>query len=303
MPLAAASDAGWSLSIGPLLVMIPVTVAYVVRWRKVRAHPGRLVLFSLGMLAAAVALFSPIDPLGERIFTMHMLQHLLLLDVAPVLILLALTKQIFRPATRRVIAVERHSPWLLSPALGLTLYVAGMWVWHAPFMYDAAVRHPVVHVFEHLTFATIGVLYWWHLISPVRDQRRLTGMQPVLYMAATKVLVGILGIALTFAPVAIYDVYTAQGAEDRWGMTPQEDQSLGGVLMATEQSILMGIALVWLLVSAIDRSEKEQVRRERYGTKRRAPEAAAAPPPQPGAEQPPASAATPAPREADRSLF
>ncbi len=66
--------------------MVLVTVAYVVRWRKVGAHPGRLVLFLLGITAAAVALFSPIDPLGEEIFTMHMIQHLLLLDVAPVLI-------------------------------------------------------------------------------------------------------------------------------------------------------------------------------------------------------------------------
>lgn len=262
-PLATAGEVGWALNPGPLLLMVPISVAYVIRWRAVGAHPGRLLLFVLGMTAAAIALFSPIDPLGEQIFTMHMIQHLLLLDVAPVLILLSLTKQIFRPATKRVIAIERHSPWLLSPALGLGLYVFGMWIWHAPFMYNAAVEHSWVHTFEHVTFTVIGGLYWWHLISPVRDQRRMTGMQPVLYMAATKVMVGALGIILTFAPNALYDVYVVQGV-NRWGMTPVEDQALGGVLMATEQSIVMGVALAWLVISALSRSEKEQQRRERF---------------------------------------
>lgn len=258
-------EASWSLNPGPLLLLGPITVAYLVRWRKVRAHPGRLVLFLLGIAAAVVALFSPVDPLGEELLTMHMVQHLLLLDVAPVLCLLGLTKAIFRPATRHLIRLERGAPWLMSPKLGLGAYVGGMWFWHWPVMYDAAVRNSTIHVLEHLTFTVIGGLYWWHLISPVRDRRRLSGMGAVMYMATTKVLVGLLGLALTFLPRSIYEVYQQQ--PNRWGMPAAEDQSIAGVLMATEQSIVMGVALVWLVVQAIDRSEKEQLRTEAHAAR------------------------------------
>lgn len=261
--IATAQAAGWSFNPAPLILLGPLTVAYVVRWRKVQAPIWRLVLFVLGMLAALAALLSPIDDLGHQLFTMHMVQHLLLLDIAPVLCLLGLTKAIFRPATKHLIRLERSVPWLLSPRLGLGLYIAGMWFWHLPPMYDAAVRHGGVHVLEHVTFTVIGGMYWWHLISPVRDPRHLSGMGAVLYMTVTKVAVGFLGIALTFMPRDIYSVY-AKG-ENVWNLDPLTDQRMGGVLMATEQSIIMGIAIVWLVIQAIDRSEKEQLRREKYG--------------------------------------
>ena len=66
-----------------------------------------------------------------------------------------------------------------------------MWLWHVPALYDAALEHPVVHTLEHLTFAAAGLLYWWHLLSPIRSRLRLGGMGPVAYMAVTKVLVGL----------------------------------------------------------------------------------------------------------------
>jgi len=261
LPVATTDAVGWTFYPGPLLVLVPVTVAYVRRWYVVRAHPGRLALFLSGIACAVVALFSPIDALGEQHFTMHMVQHLLLLDFAPVLCLLGLTKQIFRPATKRVIQLEKSAPWLMSPLFGLVAYVGAMWLWHAPPLYDAAVRHSGVHVLEHVMFTFAGGLYWWHLISPVRDQRQLSGMGAVLYMVVTKVLVGVLGIVLTFAPDALYDVYS----QTLWGLTPREDQQMGGAIMALEQTIIMGVALAWLIIRAIDRSEREQQRIERYG--------------------------------------
>ncbi len=268
LAVAATEPVGWTIYPGPLFLLVPITVAYVIRWRKVGAHPGRLVLFLAGIALAAVAMFSPIDALGSELLTMHMIQHLLLLDIVPILCFLGLTKAIFRPATKHLIRLERGAPWLLSPLLGVVLYILGMWFWHWPAFYDAAVRYPGVHVLEHLTFGLIGGLYWWHLISPIRDTRRLSGMGAVLYMSATKVFVGILGIALTFIPRSIYPVYQEQA--NRWGISAAEDQSLAGVIMATEQSIIMTIALVWLIAQAIDRSEKEQLRKERFGEPGRA---------------------------------
>jgi putative membrane protein len=256
-------DASWSFEPGPILVLTLATVVYVRRWHAVRASPGRLALFLGGILCAALALVSPIDRLGEQLFFMHMIQHVLLLDISVVLCLLGLTKVILRPATRRLVRVEEALGPVGHPVFALCAYVGVMWFWHIPPLYDAAVEVPVVHVLEHMTFLLAGGLYWWHLLSPIRSRKRLAGMGPVVYMAATKVLVGGLGVMLSFLPNALYSAYT--GTPDLWGLSALEDQQVGGLIMATEQSILMGIALAWLFVRALAESDREDERAERYG--------------------------------------
>lgn len=213
-----------------------------------------------GVTLVFVALCSPVDRLGEQLFLMHMVQHLLLLDLAPIFMLLGLTKVILRPVTRRVMRLERAAGPLAHPFFAIALYVATMALWHVPAMYDAALRVPVLHVLEHVMFGIAGGLYWWHLLSPIRARRRLGGMGPVVYMLATKVLVGLLGIMLAFAPEAIYDFYERQPGY--WGLSPATDQAVGGLIMALEQSIVMGIALVFLFVRALAESEREDQRAE-----------------------------------------
>ena len=89
-------------------------------------------------------------------------------------------------------------------------------------------------------------------------------MGPVVYMLGTKVLVGLLGIMLAFAPEAIYGFYERQPGY--WGLAPGTDQAVGGLVMALEQSIVMGVALVFLFVRALEQSEREEQRAERFGT-------------------------------------
>ena len=137
-----------------------------------------------------------------------------------------------------------------------------MWVWHIPALYDAALRNTTVHAFEHLCFAVAGTLYWWHLLSPIRNRQRLGGLGPVAYMVSTKLLVGALGIVLAFAPASIYPFY--EHHPHYWGLSPSEDQSMAGLVMALEQSIVMGIALVWVFVQMLSESEREAQRQERY---------------------------------------
>jgi cytochrome c oxidase assembly factor CtaG len=215
------------------------------------------------MLLVLVALCSPVDRLAEQLFFMHMVQHLLLLDLAPILVLLGQTKVILRPLTRRLMRIEQAAGALAHPVFAIVLYVAVMAFWHVPALYDTALEHPVAHVLEHITFGLAGGLYWWHLLSPIRARRRLGGMGPVVYMLATKVLVGLLGIMLAFAPDAIYSFYERQPGY--WGLSPGTDQAVGGLIMALEQSIVMGIALVFLFVRALGESERDEQRAERYG--------------------------------------
>ena len=137
-----------------------------------------------------------------------------------------------------------------------------IWAWHLPAAYDVAVRHPTVHVLEHLSFLLAGSLYWWHLLSPIRARMRLGGMGPIAYMASSKLFVGALGMGLAFAPSVLYPYY--EHLPRVWGLSALDDQAIAGMIMAVEQTLVMGVALVVLFIAALTESEREQQRRERY---------------------------------------
>lgn len=246
-----------------------VGAVYVRRWLGARREAGaaaapawRLASFLGGLGLLLAALVSPIDRLGEQLFVMHMVQHLLVLDVASILLIVGLTRVILRPVTRRVQALERAAGPLATPAFAVCAYVAGMAFWHIPVAYDAALEHPALHALEHVSFGTVGGLYWWHLLSPIRSRHRLGGMGPVAYMFSAKVLVGLLGILLTFSPDSLYSFYEQRPRY--WGMSAVTDQNVGGAVMALQQSLVMGVAMVVLLVRQLTESEREAQRRERY---------------------------------------
>ncbi|HEY1835159.1 MAG TPA: cytochrome c oxidase assembly protein [Solirubrobacteraceae bacterium] len=266
------ANLAWSLSPGVLIASAIVGAIYVRRWRTVRASGSarrgdeapvwRLCCFMAAIAIALLALVSPIDALADQLFFMHMVQHMLLLDVSPILGILGLTKVILRPVTRAVHELERRAGALGHPAAAVVLYVTVIWVWHIPAAYDFAVTHPVIHVFEHISFVLAGSLYWWHLLSPIRARLRLGGLGPVIYMASTKLFVGALGMGLAFAPSAIYPYYVHHARV--WGISAGTDQSIAGLIMAVEQSLVMGTALVVLFMRALTESEREQQRKERY---------------------------------------
>jgi cytochrome c oxidase assembly factor CtaG len=186
-----------------------------------------------------------------------------LLDIAPILLILGLTKVLLRPVTRRVQAIERRAGFLAHPAFAVIAYAGVLWLWHIPAMYDRAQGNGLIHVLEHTCFFAAGALYWWHVLSPIRNRRRLGGLGPVAYMFTGKIGLGLLGVLLTFSPSVLYTFY--EHLPRYWGLTPLEDQSIGGATMALEQAIVMGIAMVWLFVRALGESEREEERAERYG--------------------------------------
>lgn len=261
----------WDLTPGVLIVAALALAVYVVRWRGARAEssehrPGvwRLAAWVAGVLTVLAALVSPVDGLGEQLFFMHMVQHVLLLDIAPILLILGLTKVLLRPVTRRLRRIERAAGPFGHPVFAVIAYVAVMWAWHVPGAYDAALRHEGVHVVEHLTFAAAGSLYWWHVLSPIRSRSRLGGLGPLGYMVSTKLLVGALGIAIAFIPYDIYPFY--EHLPTFWGLSHHTDQSISGLVMALEQSLIMGVALAYLFVRVLGESERDDRRAERFGT-------------------------------------
>jgi putative membrane protein len=265
-------EVSWTLNPGVLLAAAILAGAYARRWRRVRrssspAHAAqapvwRLCCFMGSLLIAVLALVSPIDALADQLFFMHMVQHMLLLDLVPILAILGFTKVLLRPVTHAVSDLERRAGLLAHPACAVILYVAVIWAWHVPAAYDLAVRHSGVHVLEHVSFVLAGSLYWWHLLSPIRARMRLGGMGPVVYMAATKLFVGALGMGLAFAPSTLYPYYVHLARV--WGISAGTDQSVAGLVMAVEQSLVMGIAIAVLFMRMLSESEREQQRRERY---------------------------------------
>jgi putative membrane protein len=262
------ADYSWTFDPGVILSVGVVGFLYVRRWRAVRAQEGarsasgwRLASFLAGLAMVLVALVSPVDALSQQLATMHMASHILLLDGAPILCTLGLTKVILRPITRRVQVLERRAGWLAHPAFAVLAYAGLLWLWHIPSLYDAALDHSGIHVLEHVCFTFAGVVYWWHLLSPIRTRFHLSGIGPVIYMASTKVTVGMLGILLAFTSRPLFDAY---GASRPWGLSPTDDTNVAGLVMALEQSIVMGTALAVLFARGLAESERQQLREERY---------------------------------------
>ena len=254
------------LVLAPLAVLVAI---YVRRFRRARgeeggrgAGPRQAVAFAAGMLALLAALATPLDGLGEDyLFSAHMLQHVLLGDLAPVLLLLSLSRVILRPMTRRLMRVERALGPFASPWTGIAVWLGLMYLWHLPSLYEAAIENPLVHLLEHASFFTAGVAVWWPLVSPVPMRRPLKGLWPLAYIGTAKFGLAALGLYFTWSTSVLYDHY--ESVPRIWGLTAVNDQNAGGAIMMVEQSLTFVIALVVLFAGMLTRSEAEEQRKER----------------------------------------
>jgi len=259
----------WFADPAVLAPLALIVLIYVRRFREARRESGgrgatwlHALAFAGAMLALFAALVSPIDGLGEDyLFSAHMFQHVLLGDIAPLLLLLSLSRVILRPVTRRLMGVERALGPLASPITAIVIWLGTMYLWHIPALYDAAIQHPLVHALEHLSFFAAGIALWWPLVQPIPMRHGLTGLQPLAYIAGAKGGLAALGLVLAWSSTAFYPFY--EDAPRIWGLTAVEDQNVAGVIMMVEQSLTLVIVLVWVFVRMLTRSEEEQLRRER----------------------------------------
>jgi putative membrane protein len=275
MSVAAGTPYSWSFEPLVLFWLVVAAGLYASRFRALRSRAqtvgaatapeyGRAAAFAAGLVVIALALMSPIDTLGEqRLFSVHMAQHLLIMDIAPILILLGLSRAIMRPLVRRLRPLEQSLGYAAHPITALALMIAVIWAWHLPALYDLALEHAWAHELEHLAFFTVGLAFWWYVIEPIPPRHRLEGMATVAYVAGAKLLLGLLGLALAFSQSPFYDYYEA--APRTWGLTALEDQNVGGLLMMLEQTLVLATFFAILFARMIERSEQAQRRRERLG--------------------------------------
>jgi putative membrane protein len=259
----------WNFDPLQLLTVAIIVGIYTWRFRAARREAGgrgagwpQALAFAGSMLALSAAVFSPIGSMGEEyLFSAHMVQHILLGDIAPLLLLLSLSRVIMRPATRRLHRVERRLGRLAHPATFIAAWLALVYVWHIPALYNGALEGPLLHGLEHATFFTAGTLLWWPLIQPVPMRRRLEGMQGLLYIFAAKVTLGVLGLYLTWSRTLIYDHY--ETVPRIWGLSPVSDQNVGGAIMMVEQALVLLLVFFLLFVRMLTQSEEAERRRER----------------------------------------
>ncbi|MEJ2187343.1 MAG: cytochrome c oxidase assembly protein [Gemmatimonadota bacterium] len=211
---------------------------------------ARTLAFLAGDVVVLLALVSPLDPLGDDVlFSAHMLQHILLALVAPPLLVMGLPDG----TARRLLALpalHRSVRRLARPAIAWPLFVGTLWAWHLPALYDAALHHEGLHVFEHLTFLATGVVFWWPVATSLAEWR-MSPPRAAFYLFFAGLANTLLGILITFVPRVLYTPYInppdPEGLlpffRNVWGLTPAADQALGGVLMWVVGMAVFAVAL------------------------------------------------------------
>jgi cytochrome c oxidase assembly factor CtaG len=231
--------------------------AAVVRLRR-RGRPVswiRAAAFASGVAVLLVAFLSPLDRLGEdRLFSAHMGQHLLIGDIAPLLVVLGLDGPLLRPllAIRPVRALRV----LAYPLVALPLWAADLCVWHLPSLYDAALDHDAVHALQHTLFFGCGLLVWAALVEPLPGPAWFTAARKLAYVAAMWLVSLALSQVFLWAGHVYYARYAA--APRTWGLSPIADQRAGGGVMLVEGSLVMLGVAVWLLLRLFRESESRQ---------------------------------------------
>jgi putative membrane protein len=254
--LTATWETPPTVLIGAGLALVLFVQAFV-RLRRRRADHApwtRALLFAAGLALLVVPVASPLDHVAdEQLLSAHMLQHVLIGDAAPALLVTAVRGPLLffllPPALLRPLASFRplraFLSVLLRPLVSLGLWVVAIVAWHAPPAYDYAAAHPVVHDLEHLSFVIAGILAWTQLVDPARHGA-LRRPQRVFFALAMFALTQPLVDALLFSSSAAYPRYAEQ--PDRlFGLSPLTDQRLAGVVMMVEQLLALGICVALLL--------------------------------------------------------
>lgn len=244
------------------LQIVPTAVAAALYLRRARtlARRGQPVprwrrgMFWTGIGLVVLALNSPIDALGEEhFFFVHMLQHVILGDLAPLCFVVGLTGPILRPVL--ALPVVDRLRVLTHPLVALPLWAADLGIWHVPYLYDAALHHTAVHAVEHLMFFTCGGLMWAPVLETLPAPVWFgTGMK-LGYIAVVRLFETVLGNVFIWSGTAFYSVYRHA---PEWGITPVHDLNLGGVVMMAEGSLVTIGALAWLFLRLAAESELRQ---------------------------------------------
>jgi putative membrane protein len=250
----------------PLLLLGALYAAGFARLRA-RSDQGRpalkraAALFAAGWLVLAGTVATPLHAAGEHSFTMHMIEHELIMLPAALLLVLARPGPVllwaFPPALRSAFGSLARSGkgfWvtLSAPVAATMLQAAALWIWHMPALFDRALDSEGWHIAQHLSFLATALLFWWAMAHG-RAGRAGYGLV-ALCLFATTLVGGALGALMAFSASPWYSPYAALGMTPA-GLTPAEDQQLAGLIMWMPGGLFHGAAALWFLYQWLKASE------------------------------------------------
>ncbi|MFN2500559.1 MAG: cytochrome c oxidase assembly protein [Pyrinomonadaceae bacterium] len=226
--------------------------------------------FAAALLSLVIALVSPLHPWGEVLFSAHMTQHeVLMLVSAPLLVLsrpLIASLWALPTAWRHPVggllkngSVESVWHFITDPIAAWVIHAAALWIWHLPYLFQATLNSDLVHTFQHASFFGSALLFWWAIIASRRGVASYGA--GILYLFTTSIHSGILGAFLTFSNNVLYPAYSA--STSTWGLTPVEDQQLGGLIMWVPAGLVYILAALIMFAGWLNDSEKRVLKRER----------------------------------------
>jgi cytochrome c oxidase assembly factor CtaG len=230
----------WTWNSAVLIASVTALIVFI--WAFGMNHRIAYLLAGVGIFA--LTLVSPLNALAAGyLFSAHMLQHILLLLIVPALLLMSLP--------RWVSLGSRSSP-ISNPFIGWISGVGAMWLWHARPLCNAAVSSQFVNSLQISSLLLLGAIFWRQILAP-REDERMSPPAAVLYLFSACVACSILGILITFSPVSVCPIYAQPSADhlgvlnliqSTWGVTPDKDQQIGGLLMWVPMCLVYLSAIV-----------------------------------------------------------
>ena len=255
----------WTLDPLQLLPVLLLGLAYGLRARTLRSRgtpvpAWRVLIFATGVALLLLAFASPVAAIGEReLFSFHMFQHVLIGDLAPLCLLAGTTGPILRPLLA-LRPVERLRV-LANPLVALPLWAVNLYLWHLPFLYEAAVRHSSVHALEHVAFFTAGLIMWLPVLETLPAPEWFGTGAKLGYIAGVRLVETVLGNIFLWSGAVFYGIYAA--GDELWGVSPLRDQGHAGAVMMLEGSLVTIAALALLFLRLAREGEVRQELLER----------------------------------------
>ena len=249
----------WSADPPGLLMVLIVGVLYAWAYRRLRRRDPQFRFpawhawcFAAGWLLMVVGLVSPVDTYSDDLFWVHMLQHILItMLVAPLMLLGAPATLALRAASPRVrrsylvpLLESRLVRVLTYPPVALLVFVLGVWAWHWPDAYDAAIASEALHFIEHGVFLLGGVLFWWLVIGVDASRLRPPHVWRIFVLVIAIMQNIGLGLILTNFSEPLYETYETAAGLRSWGPDALTDQRLGAGIMWVPGSMMFVIAIM-----------------------------------------------------------
>jgi cytochrome c oxidase assembly factor CtaG len=255
VPLAVSDIPSDAIQLGPVVLM---GLLYARRVRTLagagRPVPGwRQACFYGGILAIAAALTS-LGPKSQELLYVHMTEHLLLGDIAALLIVLGLTGPVIAPVLR--VRLFDRLRALSHPAIAFPLWALDIYIWHLPVLYQAALRHAGIHALQHAMFLALGINMWMCLFGPLPMPRWFGNLGKLIYVVAVRLTGAVLGNVFLWSGTVFYPFYLHGDAA--FHISPLADQNIAGAIMMVEESLLTLGLFCWLFLRAAKEGEERQ---------------------------------------------